>query len=122
LTLGGFADVVASDVDLIDKEAAAMGLKLNKSKCELLSNVSTVNKSFAGFKITPLNEMRLLGGAVMQGQEVAKVLQEKTEDLRRALSRLALLQAQDALTLLRYSLSILLIVNRIQQLKSLTVC
>ena len=50
--------------------------------------------------------MRLLGSPVMPGSEVSKALDENTQDLRRAVSRLALLQAQDAMTLLRYSLSI----------------
>ena len=42
----------------------------------------------------------------MPGDEVTTVLSEKTEDLRRAVSRLTLLHSKDALTLLRYSLSI----------------
>ena len=42
----------------------------------------------------------------MPGVEVTKVLKEKTEDLHRAVSKLTLLPAQDALTLLRFSLSI----------------
>ena len=85
-----------------------MGLKLNKSKCQSISAAGTshLNKSFSGFKYVPVSKMRLLGAPVMPGEEVTKVLNEKTEDLRRAVSRLALLQAQDALTLVRYSLSI----------------
>ena len=42
----------------------------------------------------------------MPGDEVTAVLSEKTEDLRPAVSRLTLLHSQDALTLLRYNLSI----------------
>ena len=61
---------------------------------------------FSGFTSTPVSKMRLLGAPVMPGLEVTAALNEKTEDLRRAVSRLTLLQAQDALTLLRYSLSI----------------
>jgi len=108
LTLGGDRDVVASDVDLIDRESAALGLTLNKSKCEIISNSlqAITHSALRGFKTTPVCEMRLLGSPVMPGPEVSKALKEKTQDLRRAVSRLILLQAQDAMTLLRYSLSI----------------
>lgn len=108
LTLGGYSDVVASDVDLIDREAAALGLKLNKSKCEVIGNSEQVlmQSAFVGFRSTSVGEMRLLGAPVMPGLEVSKALDEKTQDLQRAVSRLTLLQAQDALTLLRHSLSI----------------
>lgn len=108
LTLGGEADTVARDVELIDMEAAAMGLKLNKNKCELFSKSGQIQTqtAFAGFASLPVNSMRLLGSPVMPGPEVTVALNEKTEALRRAVSRLALLQSQDALTLLRYSLSI----------------
>ncbi len=108
LTLGGFENVVARDVNLIDAEAAGLGLKLNKSKCEIISKTQQApsDTAFAGFKSTSVCEMRLLGAPVMPGAEVCKVLEEKTKDLLRAVSRLSLLQSQDALTLLRYSLSI----------------
>ena len=63
-------------------------------------------KQFEGFIKTPFSRMRLQGAPVMPGDEVTTVLSEKTEDLRRAVSRLTLLHSKDALTLLRYSLSI----------------
>ena len=108
LTLGGHKDIVAADIELIDREAAALGLKLNKSKCELISTntVHMAHTEFSGFTSTPVSKMRLLGAPVMPGLEVTAALNEKTEDLRRAVSRLTLLQSQDAPTLLRYILSI----------------
>jgi len=36
LTLDGQADTVARDVKMIDREAATLGLTLNKNKCELV--------------------------------------------------------------------------------------
>jgi hypothetical protein len=108
LTTGGHVDVVARDVEVIARDAAALGLQLNEAKCEIISKNAhlTTHKVFAGFIKTPTSEMRLLGAPVLPGDEVTAVLNEKTEDLRRAVSRLTLLQSQDALILLRYSLSI----------------
>jgi hypothetical protein len=108
LTAGRRVDLVARDVELIEREAAALGLQLNKAKCEFITKNAQLigQKEFAGFIRTPFDGMRLLGAPVMPGDEVTAVLSEKTEDLRRAVSRLTLLQSQDALTLLRYSLSI----------------
>ena len=49
--------------------------------------------------------MTLLGAPISRGHAMDKVLQEKVDDLHRAISRLKYLQAHDALVLLNNSLS-----------------
>jgi len=44
--------------------------------------------------------MRLLGSPVIPGPEVTAAVKEKTNALRRAVSRLTLLESEDAMTLL----------------------
>jgi hypothetical protein len=65
-----------------------------------------LQEAFDGFTPISINDMRLLGSPAMPGPEVTVALVEKVEALRRAVPRLTLLQSQDALTLLRYCLSI----------------
>jgi len=102
-------DIITRDVELIKREAALLGLQLNEAKREIIcqNDLSATHKpEFADFISTQVHEMRLLGAPVMPGGEVTNVLSEKTDGLNRAVSRLAMLQSQDALILLRYSLSI----------------
>ena len=49
--------------------------------------------------------MTLLGAQISRGHAMDKVLQEKVDDLDRAITRLKYLQAHDALVLLKNSLS-----------------
>ena len=51
-------------------------------------------------------ELKFLGGLVLQGRATNKVLQEKIADLEHATKRLALLQAHDTLCLLKNSIAI----------------
>jgi len=46
LTLGGEQSVVARDVERVAEVSQAMGLSLNFSKCELISNPVTTVKKF----------------------------------------------------------------------------
>jgi len=63
-------------------------------------------KIFGGFKTVPLSDLTLQGLPVHSGPAVDAVLESKCEDLARAVSRLALLHAHDALVILRSSLSV----------------
>ena len=86
LTAGGRVDLVARNVELLEREATALRLQLNKAKCEFITKNAKLimQKEFEGSIRTPFNGMRLLGVPVMPGDEVTAVLSEKTEDLRRA--------------------------------------
>jgi len=100
LTNGGHFDIITKDVELIEREAALLGLQLNEAKCEIIcpnDSSATHKPEFPDFISTPVHEMRLLGAPVMPGGEVTNVLRDKTDDLNRAVSRLAMLQSQDAL-------------------------
>ena len=50
-------------------------------------------------------DLTLLGAPVLPGRAIDKILQEKISDLGRAINRLSLLQAHDALCLLKNSIA-----------------
>jgi hypothetical protein len=110
VTLAGPENVVSEDITVIEAEAAKLGLKLNKLKCELTSRVNRQQNSyceaFFGFQFTNLDNLFMLGSPVMPGSAIDQALEQKTDDLKRAISRLSTLQAHDALVILRISLSI----------------
>ena len=68
------------------------------------SSVETMNV-FKDFIRAPKDQMTLLGASISRGHALDKVLQAKVDDLERAVNRLKLLQAHDALVLLKNSLS-----------------
>ena len=68
------------------------------------SSIETMHV-FKDFIRVPKNQMTLLGAPISRGHAMDKVLQEKVDDLDRAISRLKYLQAHDALVLLKNSLS-----------------
>jgi len=105
LTLGGLATTVAEDI----KKGRQLGFELNASKCAIVCNIlHTVEKFkiFGEFKTVQLSNLTLLGLPVHSGPAENAVLESKCEDLARAVSRLALLHAHDALVILRNSLSV----------------
>ena len=87
----------------IIKAQETTGLGLNTRKCEIVANdFDLVDKYpvFRDFKRVHKEDLTFLGGPVLQGRATDKVLHEKIADLDRAIKRLALLQAHDALCLL----------------------
>ena len=60
---------------------------------------------FDDFKRMYKENMTLLGAPVLSGRATDKVLQEKISDLDRAIDRLSLLEAHDALYLLKNSIA-----------------
>ena len=108
VTLGGPEEVVSEDLTQIEAEAAKLGLELNKSKCEITStakcNQNRCCEAFNGFQITNLESPFLLGSPILPSSPVA--LEQRTKDLKTAISRLSTLQAHDALVVLRISLII----------------
>ena len=102
--------MVSEDVTVIEAEAAKLGLELNKLKCELTSRVNRQQnsycKAFSGFQFTNLDNVFMFGSPLMPGSAIDQALEQKTDDLKRGISRLSTLQAHDALVILRISLSI----------------
>ena len=110
VSLGGRGDVVSEDLILIEAEAAKLRLKLNKSECEITPtakrNQNSCCEAFNGFQITYLEGLFLLGSPILPGSAVDQALEQKTNGLQTAISRLSTLRAHDALVILRISLSI----------------
>jgi len=109
LTLGGHVDTVAADIAKLAEECRRLGLELNPTKCEIVglsqSDANNVNE-FNSFRIVKLEDLTLLGSPVQSGRAVDAALAVKCADLTRAVSRLSLLHAHDALVILRNSLSV----------------
>ena len=98
----------AEDVEKMKQSVAQTGLTLNASKCENIAiNFDIVDNidTFKDFKRIESIDMTLLGALVLKGPAVNFVLQNKVNDLHRAVGHLALLHLHDALVLLRNSLA-----------------
>ena len=105
---GKFSDA-EKDVQIIIEAQAATGLVLNRHKCEIIANNFDLVDKFPIFddlKRIYKEDMTLLCAPVLSGRATDKVLQEKISDLDRAIDRLSLLQARDALCLLKNSIAI----------------
>ena len=61
---------------------------------------------FKDFIRVPKDDMTLLGAPILQGRALDTALRTKVDELARAINRLKLLRAHDALALLRSSISI----------------
>ena len=106
--LEGEASTVAADVENITKAYVNTGLHLNPAKCEITArNFDCIRdiQTFSAFKKVEIADLVMLGAPVMKGRAVDSALESKVCDLERAISRLKLLPAQDALVLLRNSLA-----------------
>ena len=100
---------LAQDVSTIIKAESSTGLKLNSSKCEIImkdfSQLEHLDV-FKDFIRVPKDNLTLLGAPIPQGTALDKALGTKCDDLERAIGRLKLLRAHDALVLLKNSISI----------------
>ena len=89
--------MVSEDVTAVETEVAKLGLQLNKLKCEITSRVNhqqySYCEAFYGFQFTNLYQLFVLGSPVMPGSAIDQALEQKTNDLKRAISRLSTLQA-----------------------------
>ena len=109
-TLAGNLSDVLQDFHLVESEAANLGLQLNCSKSELICE-DTATREFMlsevpNLQVVDRDQARLLGSHIGSAQAVGECINEKIELLRCMGHRLCLLQAQDALLLLRHSLAI----------------
>ena len=106
LTLGGSVSVVAVDVNTILSEGYKYGLQINSSKCETISlRGLPPNCAFESFLHFTLDTATLLGAPLSSGQAMTDCLTTRCNDLDRAVDRLKLISAHDALVLLKNSLS-----------------
>jgi hypothetical protein len=108
LTLGGNISTIARDIQLIKQASGDIGLNLNATKCELITNCSggpphevTHNKVFANFVHLSADDATLLGSPLLAGSALTASLLAAVQDLAKAIDRLRHLHAHDALILLR---------------------
>ena len=106
ITIGGELQSLADGVEQIRHEAAAMGLAMNDSKSELIC-CSTINipSELSGFKRVSADDANLLGVPLSTGSALTYALEKHVECLSQLSPKLALLQSQDTLFILRHSLS-----------------
>ena len=107
IMLGGKSDIVAEDVATIRTLGSGLGLHLNAKKCELIQRCPTTTEpAFREFVITSKEDATLLGAPLTYGPALNESLEARCADLDRAIGRLSLLPAHDALTLLKSSFSV----------------
>ena len=107
LTLAGPQNVVASDIQKVAAEGSKMGLCLNPSKCEVICHpdLNIVDQTIESFNSVNVADATLLGAPLFPGKVLDDTWSARCEDLKLAVERLSLLNAQDALLLLRVSFS-----------------
>ena len=107
LTLGGPEFIVADDVNSIIRQAASVGLELNVQKCEIICSPMKVlqEEIFGDFIRFTLPQATLLGAPLFKGSAMDEMLNSRCEDLRRAVARLKMLSAHDALLMLKSAIS-----------------
>ena len=108
LTLSGELQTVEKDVLTIMESAVETGLALNQAKCEIImddfARIQT-SSTFRDFIRVAKKDMTLLGAPVTKSIAQDAAIGQKIAELDRAIQRLSLLQAHDALTLLKNSLA-----------------
>ena len=109
-TLGGTLDDVKADLQYLEQASPGIGLSLNHCKSEIICiDESTKVDMLAlspSLRITDPNSASLLGTPIGGIQAINDVLSSKIENLRILGDRLSVLQAHDALCLLRNAFSL----------------
>ena len=113
--MGGDVETLLQDFKMIQVEGEKLGLLVNEAKCEIITDDQQVVSSFRFRQIAPIaptikhvnsSSAMLLGAAIGGTESMDSVLELKLEDLRCLSSRLSLLNARDALYLLKNCFSI----------------
>ena len=106
ITLCGKSDTVADDVATMRTLGKTLGLHLNAKKCELIQRCPTTTElAYRDFVITSKENATLLNAPLTDGPALNEALEARCADLGRAIARLSLLPAHDALILLKSSFS-----------------
>jgi hypothetical protein len=109
VTLGGKLEDLHHDLTHLREASSLMGLSLNDSKCELIITQPAADRPadiLQGIPRVNADEGTLLGVSVLGGTALDKVLADRVRCSSILAQRLKGLQAHDALTILRHSLSI----------------
>jgi hypothetical protein len=98
---GDNVEVLLSDFEMLMDESRKLGLFINVTKCEIITDNVEVLQKFRDvapdIKHVKTAAAMLLGAPIGSEQSVEDVLQAKLEELRRLSNRLSLLHAHDAL-------------------------
>ncbi|HSN24572.1 MAG TPA: reverse transcriptase domain-containing protein, partial [Methylomicrobium sp.] len=106
VTLGGQQSLVADDVEKISALGVEYGLRLNVAKCEAISLCGiTSHATLVSFQQFTPETATLLGAPLSTGQALTDSLTARCADLARAVDRLNMVSAHDALLLMKNSLS-----------------
>lgn len=104
-TLGGPVDCVLSDLATIEERAKELGLKFNQTKSEVICKDDATRDStltsYPLIKIIDPSEAILLGSPIGSKSSIDKSISSKIAALKVLGERITLLQAHDALCLLR---------------------
>ena len=105
--LGGKHEDVIDDLRIIKEEGSSLGLALNLSKCEVAfldadSKCCGIDTHFSAMSTVDPAKLTLLGAPIGDEQSVEECLASKNESFSRLCSRLELMEAHDALYLLRF--------------------
>ena len=111
LTVGGGIDSVCDDLRIIKPEAEILGLKLNASKCEIVTAAYNANdfsefEILAGFQTVDIRDAQFLGSPIISNRGLNTILDEKCRELERMLDRLKLSSSHQALTVIRNCISV----------------
>ena len=97
IAMGGEARIVAEDFLGLKENAAKLGLKLNKAKCEVIGHTDVTRASFSirqvTIKETELDDAILLGSPL--GSNVDKILSIKQVELQNLATRLPYMPAHE---------------------------
>ena len=110
-TLGGLADEVLTNVEMIIPAMAEIGLVINPQKCEIIVpsyprvdvKVSKLQQLLPGATVLS-DAHRTILGAPLSEAAATRVLEEKKTDLERMIHRLGYMDAHTALFLLQRSI------------------
>ncbi len=104
VTLGGRLPTVVNDIQTVIDTGASLGLRLNRSKCELITRTGLSNHAaLDGFQQLTPDTATLLGAPLTLGPAMDERISTCCADLSRAVERLKLVSSHDALLLLKNS-------------------
>ncbi|HSN23573.1 MAG TPA: hypothetical protein VLS45_05310, partial [Methylomicrobium sp.] len=108
VTLGDDAETCLSDFVHLEDVPQLLGLKMNRTKCEVVGHTDETRALFTAHGITlpetSADAVILLGAPLSAGQHLDSVVEEKRQELRLLTRRLELMPSHDSLYLLQHVL------------------
>lgn len=101
ISLGGRPEDVRHDLAIITELEETLGIRLNRQKCEILSDNETPVNGFNDFQQRNRESMILLGAPLFKGKALDEALQDHLDSMNQAVNNLMDLPTHGALVLLR---------------------